>query len=129
MAFYNQYYTPSYAQTPGYQTQTPAIQDGGFVMIASEQDAWSYPVRHGTSVMFRDEKLPYIYTKTLGFSQMDSPIFEKYRLVKETPQSSQNAQNAPEKESKDILPIYATKAEFEALREEVERLRKELGDE
>jgi hypothetical protein len=135
MAYYNPYsYTPNYAPTynPGY-AQNQTIQDGGFVMVASEQDAWAYPIRHGTSVTFRDEKKPYIYTKTLGFSQMDSPIFEKYRLIKET---LQNAQNEPEKDTSDELPIYATKSEFGALKEEFEalkdrmdKLRKELGDE
>lgn len=26
---------------------------------------------------------PYVYTKTMGFSQLDRPIFEKYKLIKE----------------------------------------------
>lgn len=130
MAYFNQFYNPTYV--PNYQ-QNQTIQDGGFVLIPSEQDAWAFPIRHGTSVTFRDEKLPYIYTKTLGFSQMDSPIFEKYRLIKET---SQNAQNATETIKDEELPIYVTKSEFEAIREEMEALkntvaslRKELGDE
>ena len=35
------------------------------------------------SVTFKDETAPYIYTKTMGFSQLDRPIFDKYRLIKE----------------------------------------------
>ena len=127
MAYFNQFYNPTYV--PNYQ-QNQTIQDERFVLIPSEKDAWAFPIRHGTSVTFRDEKLPYIYTKTLGFSQMDSPIFEKYRLIKETPQ------NATETIKDEELPIYVTKSEFEAIREEMEALkntvaslRKELGDE
>ncbi len=122
MAYYNYY--PNYGYQPYQQPQT--IQNGGFVTIQSEEEARAYPVGHGTSVTFRDENAPYIYTKTVGFSQMDSPVFEKYKLIKE---STQNAQIEPKKEEMNDLPIYVTKAEFEALREDVERLRKELGDE
>lgn len=122
MAYYNQYY-PMYQQ-PNYNYQQ--VQNSGFVAIPSEEDARNYPIQRGNSVTFRDENLPYIYIKTLGFGQMDLPVFEKYRLVKE---NTQNAQIQPEKVTDDTLPIYVTKAEFEALREDVERLRKELGDE
>ena len=120
MAYFNPYYNYNYQQ----QNQT--IQNGGFVTVRNEEDARAYPLAHGTSITFRDETSPYIYTKTLGFSQMDSPVFEKYRLIKETPQMPQNE---PKMERTEDLPIYVTKAEFEALRDDVERLRKELGDE
>ena len=127
MAYYNQLYNPGYVPNynPGFQ-QNQDIQNGGFVTVQSEQEARTCPIRHGTSVTFRNENAPYIYTKTLGFSQMDSPVFEVYRLVRETPQ---NAQNGAEIEKADDSPIYVTKAEFEALREELNSLRKELGDE
>ena len=63
------------------------IQDGGFVSVRSEVEAMNYPVRQGMSVTFKDETAPYIYTKTMGFSQMDRPIFEKYKLIKEEEES------------------------------------------
>ena len=31
---------------------------------------------------FKNESQPYIYTKTLGFSQLDQPIFEVFKLEK-----------------------------------------------
>ena len=124
MAYYNNPYITNYGfQQPSYQQ--PA-QSSGFVPIPSEEAARSCPIQRGSSVTFRDENLPYIYIKTLGFGQLDSPVFEKYRLVKE---DSQNSLRQPESIKEDVLPVYATKAEFEALREEVEKLRKELGDE
>ena len=68
------------------QVQQPMqIQNGGFVSIRSEMEARSYPVAYGTSVTFKDETGPYIYVKTMGFSQLESPRFEKYRLTKEEP--------------------------------------------
>lgn len=103
---FNSNYYPNYQQNQ--------IQNGGLVSIPSEQDARVYPIQHGTSVTFRDEKLPYIYTKTLGFSQMDLPVFEKYRLTKEDA-------DAPKEEV-----VFVTKTEFDELRDTVTQLRKEL---
>lgn len=77
------YYNP-YQYYPQQQQQAqPQIQNGGFISVRSEQEARNYPVAIGNSVTFRDETAPYVYTKTMGFSQLDRPIFEKYKLVKE----------------------------------------------
>lgn len=86
--FYNNYYGNSNGNYMGSQNQTmqqiqPQIQNGGFVMVRSELEARNYPVAFGNSVTFKDETAPYIYSKTMGFSQLDRPIFEKYKLVKE----------------------------------------------
>ena len=135
MAYYNNNYPnyaygPNYAYNPNYQSQQTS---SCFVPIPSEDMARSYQVARGTSVTFRDENLPYIYIKTLGVGQLDSPLFEKYRLIKE---DSQNAQKEPKEETMDNLPIYITKSEFEPFRDELEtlkeyvgKIRKELGDE
>ncbi len=129
MRYNNQFY-PNYGyQQPAYQ-QNQTIQNGGFMMTPNEDMARTFPVAHGTSVTFRDENLPYIYCKTLGFSQMDLPVFEKYRLVKE------EECDTPAKPEAENTPDYITKAEFEAvckdlqeLQEVVFSLRKELGNE
>lgn len=83
---YPQYY--NYQQQfnnsqPMQQPQQPQIQNGGFVSVRSEMEARNYPVAPGNSVTFKDETAPYVYTKTMGFSQLDTPLFDKYRLVKE----------------------------------------------
>ena len=59
------------------------IQNGGLVSIPNEEEARKYFVAPGNSVTFKDENAPYVYTKTMGFSQLDRPLFEKFRLVKE----------------------------------------------
>ena len=78
--YYNPYYQPQ--QMPQQMVQ-PQIQNGGFVSVRSEEEARNYPVAQGTSVTFKNETAPYIYTKTTGFSQLDRPMFEKFKLVKE----------------------------------------------
>lgn len=87
---YPSYYTPNIGQTmvspTTQQMNTPQnaqIQSGGFIPVPSEDVARNYPVAPGNSVTFKNENAPYVYTKTMGFSQLDRPIFEKYKLVKE----------------------------------------------
>lgn len=65
------------------QQQIPQIQNGGFISVRNETEARNYPVAPGNSITFKDETSPYVYTKTMGFSQLDRPIFERYKLVKE----------------------------------------------
>ena len=80
MAF-NNFYPQLYGQSNAPQQ----IQNGGFVLVRTEQEARTYPVAYGNSVTFKDESAPYIYSKTMGFSQLERPVFEKYKLVKEEP--------------------------------------------
>lgn len=91
--------------------------NNSFVGVASEQDARIYPVAPGTSVTFRNESDPTLfYAKTMGNSPLDTPIFEKYRLVKED--SVSDAPQATEKPSKekDIdLSAYALKTDVETI--------------
>lgn len=97
MAFYNPYsYTDSPYGAPtvrdGWGVQYPQnapVQQGGVIPVRSEADARNYPVAPGNSIVFKDENAPYIYVKTMGFSQFDSPSFEKYRLQKEEPSPAQ----------------------------------------
>lgn len=97
--------------------QPQQIQQSGFVLVQSEQEARSYPVAPGNSITFKDESQPYCYVKTMGFNQLDRPVFEKYRLVKEDapsePIQSPVTQSQP-KEDKDIP--YALKSDLDELR-------------
>ena len=74
----NQNYAPQQQQT-----QSP------FIPVRNELEARNYPVAYGNSVTFKDENAPYVYSKTMGFSQLDKPVFEKYRLVKEDVQEEE----------------------------------------
>lgn len=119
---YNNYFNNGY---PGYypqfqngfaqpmqqiqQPQQPQIQNGGLVSVRNIQEALNYPIAPGNSVMFKDENSPFIYVKTKGFSQLEEPIFEKYRLVKEEQsQVTNNTENAPNVD-------YALKSDLQAI--------------
>ncbi len=119
---YNGYYPQFYPQSP----QNPQVQNtsNGLVPVPSEQFARSYPVAYGQSVSFRDENAPYLYTKTMGFSQLDTPRFEKYRLVKEaaeTPVKEPQSDNVTNSSNDDL------KAEIEAIKGDIEAVKKEIA--
>lgn len=136
--FANQYYTPvqqmqqpqqNYTQ-PQQNTQVQPVQNGGFIPAPNEMYARNYPVAPGNSVTFKDESAPYVYTKTMGYNQLETPRFEKYRLVKEE-DASQLASNAPTSASNDKtmdLSRYALKTELEALQAKIEGIEKKFED-
>lgn len=121
---YNQMYLQQQLQSiqqPQQNNQTPQIQNGGFVMVKDINEAMNYPVAPGNSVTFKNESQPYIYTKTLGFSQLDQPLFEVFKLVKEE-------QNFEKEEIKEEVPIieYLSIDEAEKLKTEIENLKTEI---
>ena len=133
---YNPYqqYQPNFQQQmqnqSNYQQSQQQIQNGGFVSVHNENEARNYPIAPGNSVTFKDENAPYVYTKTQGFSQLDRPVFEKYRLVKEEEyQPQQVAQSAPtsaEKTEQANNIDYALKSDLRALWDEIEALKKQI---
>lgn len=111
-------YYPSY-QNPymQMQPQPQQAQSSGFIPVQNENEARMYPIAPGTSATFIDENAPFCYTKTVGASQLDRPIFKKFRLVEEIDavQSTQNATQAPSNDSAIDLTAYALKADMDAL--------------
>ena len=112
------YINPQYTQN--------VQQNNGLVSVRNEAEARAYPIAPGHSITFKDETAPYIYTKTMGFSQLDRPMFEKFKLIKEeTPTEPQEQAQ----KSVDIdLSIYATKEEIEAVLSDLAAIRKELAE-
>ena len=140
MAFYNPYYpqpqffnpTPQSYQQPVQQQSVvqqpqsvvpqqtqPTIQNTGLISVPNEDTARNYPVGPGNSVTFKDENAPYVYTKTMGFSQLDRPIFEKYRLVREEDTTAQPETITPTT-NKDLTELQE---KFNTLRGIVDELR------
>lgn len=115
----NYYNNPYYQQAFNQPIQQPMmqaqqqIQTNGLISVRSETEAANYPVAAGNSVTFKDETAPYIYVKTMGFSQLDRPTFDKYRLIKE-----------------DAAEVSAAKnnADYEAIRGEIDALWKAVED-
>lgn len=137
MPMYNNYgyypqqnYQPQFQLPSQQQSQTMQIQNGGFIPAPNENYARNYPVAPGNSVTFKDENAPYVYTKTMGFSQLDRPIFEKFRLVKEdVAESVSNAQNQTQTQDTIDLSDYVQKDEFEAFKNEFNAFKKEISNE
>lgn len=121
---YPQYGYPSPSYYPQmqnvYSGQQQAVQQqirsGGIVSVASEDEARRYPVAPGYTVTMRDENGPYLYEKTMNYSQLDQPIFRKARIVFEDDvQATQVKQEEPSEPPK----VYAELKQLEALRDAV----------
>ena len=125
---YNYPYYPSaynYQPTQSYQQQN---NQNGFIGVQNENEARTYPVQLGTSMTFRDESQPNtFYTKTMGNSPLDRPIFERYRLVKEDiAENTPEATESREKKNGIDLSIYARKDEIRPLEARIEALQKDF---
>lgn len=131
--FYPQYQQPYQYQQPQPQAQNPQmntnnqpqIQNGGVIInIPSEADARSFPVALGNSITFKDENAPYIYVKTMGFSQLDRPVFDKYRLVKE---EAEIVQKDPKTDSADKISLEDLEGQIEAIKGEISDIKKKIA--
>ena len=111
---------------PMYQQQYYQPQQQTIVSVRNEAEARNYPVAFGASVTFKDETAPYIYTKTMGFSQLDTPRFEKFRIVREEPSQAETVNLS----SDDINErIEAIRVDIEALKKAVfKKKSKEVAD-
>lgn len=112
-----------FQQMPQQQPQQQVQQHNGFVPVNSENEARMYPVAPGNSVTFIDENSPYCYVKTMGFSQLDRPKFEKYRLVKEDSQDEETPK--VEYLTKDVLE--SIKTDFDSVWEELNELKEKMS--
>lgn len=121
--YYPQFYQAQQNQQPPMQLQQ--VNTSGLIPVPSETVARNYPVGFGQSVSFRDENLPFLYTKTMGFSQLEPPIFEKYRLVKEVSNSSHNE---PQDDNPANTTTYLVKDDLKPIWSEIEALKKGLED-
>ena len=121
---YNQmYYQPQIQQTQ--QQQTPQIQNGGFVFVKDINEARNYAVAPGNSVTFKIESQPYICTKTLGFSQLDQPIFEVFKLVKENNDWQNNVDPVAIPEEIPVIE-YLPLEDADQMRIEMQQMRSEI---
>jgi len=128
------YYPPQYVQ-PVYQPQIPLqsqqanptqkqqMQNTGFILVPTEDDVYRYPVTPGNCVTFKVENEPIVIEKSMSFSQLDNPRYDRYRLVREdfveTPQIIDTVEmsHTPADELKDAL---------ESIKEELRDIRKKL---
>lgn len=112
---YNPY--QNWQQTP----QVQQMQSIGYIPVTSEDMARNYPVAPGNSLAFRHEDGNHIYVKSMGFSQYDKPVFDKYERVEESEPVMEGPVVARDYDSE----ISALSEELNSIREEVENLKKQ----
>ena len=93
------------------QVQQQQKPQPGFVVMPTEPDAMKYPIAPGNSITFKIENQPIMIEKTMGFSQFDSPVVKRYRIVEE---------DAPAPEPS---PEFALKDDIDRLESEIEKIR------
>ena len=123
---YPQYLMP-YMQYP-YQmpqqnqsTQNKQVQNAGFIMVRSEEEAYQYPVAAGNCVTFKVENEPIVIEKSMSFSQLDNPKIDRYRLVRE-----EIIDPAPIEAVEVNIPDYDIRDELQAIRDELEGIKRKL---
>lgn len=119
MAYNPLYPYQGYNYNPFQQMAPVQPQQGqttGFISVRSVEEAINWPIAPGNSLTFKDESAPYIYTKTKGFSQLEQPIFERFRLVKEEGEMAPSPATSP-------TEAYDAKGQIETLWKEVEGLK------
>ena len=114
---------PQQMQQQPVQAPQPEIRQNGFIRVKDESEVDAYPIAPGNSVTFIHETEPFVFVKTLGFSQFDRPVKEKYRLVRETPESANKPDSVPVKENASEPSEYAKAADVAKLQRDVEALR------
>ena len=138
MPNYPQYLYPSYPQyqypiqqtnqsQTSQQTQsqiTPPIRNNGFIVVATEEDAYKYPVAYGNCVTCKVENEPIVIEKSMSFSQLDNPRIDRYRLVRE---DIVDAPKTIEEVDVDESSSMELKAEIEAIRHDLEEIKKRLA--
>ena len=133
---YPQYFQPNYQQNQAFQQQPQnyqqqnqqQIQNGGFMVVPSEDMARTYPVAPGNCVTFKIEGKPIVMEKSMGFSQLEAPRIEKYRLVREedAPKEQNLPQNEPKSSGIENESIEELKEQIKALNEEIDDIKKRL---
>lgn len=123
---YYQYQQPLQTQPQTQTIQQPqTMQSGGFMSVPSEQVARNYPVAPGNVMTFKIENQPIVCEKSQGFSQLEGPTFNKYRLVKEEETIIEPPNNDIES-LKEEIKLF--KEEMKTLKEEIKKLNKKKGD-
>ncbi len=119
----------NYQQNPqAYQQNQQQIQNGGFMLVANEDIARSYPVAPGNCVTFKIEGKPIVMEKSMGFSQLEAPRVDRYRLVREedAPNEQNLPQNTPKESPMNNEALEDVKGQIKGINEQIEDILKRL---
>lgn len=128
--YYNQYqqggYQPNMMMPQNMAMQQP--QNSTIIHVQSEAQAREWSVAPNSSVTFIDDSSPYCYTKSMGMSMLEPPVFKRFRLVEEEAAPPQPMQTNNTQQTDNS--IYMTKEEFEPYKsiiEEMQKIARELN--
>lgn len=102
------------------------IQYGGYMNVSRKEDAISYPVAPGTMMIFANNDGESMYTKIMGYSQYDKPLFAEYKRVKE--EAANQPHSGTENAQADISAIEVLKSEFELIRGRIEGILSDIKE-
>ena len=108
--------------------QSPTLQQSQIIHVQNENQAREWSVALGSSVTFIDDSRPYCYTKSMGMSQLEPPVFKRFRLEEETDEVVSQPKS-PDSSAQIDMSLYMTKSEFEpfkAIIEDMQSIAKEL---
>ena len=106
------------AYYPHYQQQ----QTNPLIWVQGIEAAKSYMVAPNNTVLLMDSEKPRFFLKTSDASGMPLPL----RIFEYT-ETTQNSANNPVEQQTVDLSSYATKAEFDAFRDEIQGLLKNIS--
>ena len=115
--YYPQQYQPQMPQQPAQQN------GGGIIWVSGEAGAKAYLVAPNTTVQLWDSEAQCIYLKSADASGMPSMKILDYTIRSQTPVNAPVSGSAAQGISG---PVYATKADVEALAGQIDTLRAEL---
>lgn len=123
MAYYTPYQSQYYTQLTQSVPQTNPMQNNqnGIIWIQGEQAAKSFMVAPNATVLLMDSESQRFYLKSSDASGMPLPL-----RVFEYTETTQNAQKPTSDAPAVDLSSYATKAEFDAFRDEIQGILKNV---
>ena len=113
---YNQSFIPNQTQTPSQQVQQSSI-----IWVSGETGAKSYLVAPNSTVLLMDSENQRFYLKSSDASGMPLPL----RIFEYT-EKTQNASNKAQESQTVDYSSFATKAELETLKNEIESIAKSI---
>ena len=123
-------YTPQITPQNQNQHSTTAqgetLNNGGFIVLPSEEDIKKYPVAPGNLVTFKIENQPIIIEKSMSRSPFDAPHYERYKLIKEEMEEEkpEPAEDKPDEIEGIKKELETLKGNFKELKESVSEIKR-----
>lgn len=119
--YYNPYMTQMQMQQPVVPVQSQQQNNNGLIWVQGETGAKSYLVAPNSTVLLMDSENQRFYLKSSDASGMPLPL----RIFEYT-EKTQNAPNKAQETQTIDYSSFATKAELETLKNEIESISKSI---